>query len=209
MRIAHEIQIASRNSNASSVSSAPVRNARQRRGKEVMLMAIVRNARFVALLLGLLLCLSWPGRSQSPCDLNQDGAVNVVDVQWATNMALGLIGCTASLNGTGVCNIIVVQRVINAALGGTCLVDGGSVSHSATLNWTASTSGSVSGYNIYRSTTSGSSYTKVNASLISGLSYTDATVQAGQTYYYVATSVDGSNNESGYSNEAAAVVPSP
>ncbi len=32
-------------------------------------------------------------------------------------------------------------------------------------------------------------------------SYTDNTVAAGQTYYYVATAVDGSGNESGYSNQ--------
>lgn len=172
-------------------------------------MTIVRRARILAMLFGLLVCLPRLGWSQSACDLNQDGSVNVVDVQWATNMALGLIGCTANVNGAGVCNVIVVQRVINTALGGTCLVDGAGISHSAALSWTASTSQGVSGYNIYRSTTSGGSYTKVNSQLVSVTTYTDTTVQAGQTYYYVATTVDGSNNESGYSNEATAVIPSP
>ena len=169
---------------------------------------MVRRTRLFAVLFGLLLSLPRLGWSQTACDLNQDGSVNIVDVQWATNMALGLIGCTANLNGAGVCNIIVVQRVINAALGGTCLVDGGSVSHSATLNWTASTSSGVTGYNIYRGTTSGGPYTKVNAIPTSGPTYTDTTVQAGQTYYYVATAVD-SSNESSYSNEAIAVIPTP
>jgi len=74
------------------------------------------------------------------------------------------------------------------------------------LSWTASTS-TVSGYNIYRSTTSGGSYVKVNGSLVSGLSYNDTTVQSGTTYYYVATAVDTSGDESVDSNQATAVIP--
>jgi fibronectin type 3 domain-containing protein len=35
------------------------------------------------------------------------------------------------------------------------------------------------------------------------------TVQAGKTYYYVATAVDLNNNESAYSTEVSAVVASP
>src|ERR1019366_10496562 len=77
------------------------------------------------------------------------------------------------------------------------------VSHSVTLNWTASTS-AVSGYNVYRSTVSGGPYTKVNSTLVTTTQYTDSTVQAGQTYYYVVTSVDSSNVESTYSNEVSA-----
>ncbi len=82
------------------------------------------------------------------------------------------------------------------------------VPHSATLTWTASTS-TVSGYNVYRSTVSGSSYTKVNPSLVTTTTYTDSTVQAGVTYYYVATSVDSSGNESAYSTQVSATIPTP
>jgi len=81
------------------------------------------------------------------------------------------------------------------------------VQHSATLNWDASTS-TVSGYNVYRGTVSGGSYTKLNSSLVAGLNYTDSTVQSGTTYYYVTTAVDSSGDESVYSNQAAAVIPS-
>jgi fibronectin type 3 domain-containing protein len=80
------------------------------------------------------------------------------------------------------------------------------VNHSVALNWGASSS-SIAGYNIYRSLVSGSSYAKVNSSLVGGVSFTDSNVQAGQTYYYVATSVDASGNESVYSNEVPAIVP--
>ena len=80
------------------------------------------------------------------------------------------------------------------------------VQHSVALTWDASTS-TVTGYNVYRSTVSGSSYTKINSLLVAALNYTDSTVQNGTTYYYVTTAVDSNGNESVYSNEASAVVP--
>jgi hypothetical protein len=80
------------------------------------------------------------------------------------------------------------------------------VQHSVALTWNGSTS-AVSGYNVYRSTVSGSSYVKVNTSLDSGLGFTDTTVQSSTTYYYVTTAVDASNNESAFSNEVPAVIP--
>jgi hypothetical protein len=80
------------------------------------------------------------------------------------------------------------------------------VPHTVGLSWTASTS-TVSGYNVYRSTTSGSGYTKVNNGLVASVNYTDSTVANATTYYYVTTAVDGSGNESSYSNEASAVIP--
>jgi fibronectin type 3 domain-containing protein len=82
-------------------------------------------------------------------------------------------------------------------------------SRSVGLSWTASTSMNVSGYNAYRGTQSGGPYTKLNSSLVTRTAYTDTTVQAGQTYFYVATAVDSNNNESAYSNQAQTSVPSP
>ena len=52
-------------------------------------------------------------------------------------------------------------------------------------------------------------YTKLTSSLVAGTTFTDLGVQAGQTYYYVTTAVDYSNNESTYSNQAKAVIPTP
>jgi Transmembrane protein 131-like N-terminal len=80
------------------------------------------------------------------------------------------------------------------------------VQHSVALTWIASTS-IVSGYNVYRSTVTGTGYTKLNSSLVSGLAYTDSNVQNGTTYFYVTTAVDSGGNESTYSNEAQAVIP--
>jgi fibronectin type 3 domain-containing protein len=65
----------------------------------------------------------------------------------------------------------------------------------------------VAGYNLYRSTVSGSGYVKINSTLITKMSAIDATVQNGKTYFYVATAVDANGNESPFSNEASAVIP--
>jgi len=78
--------------------------------------------------------------------------------------------------------------------------------HSVALSWIASTS-TVAGYNVYRSTASGSQYAKVNSSLVGGLAYTDTTVLGGTLYYYVTTAVDASGNESAQSNEVSANIP--
>jgi hypothetical protein len=74
------------------------------------------------------------------------------------------------------------------------------------LSWTASTS-SVSGYNVFRSTTSGGSYSQLNGSLVNGTQFTDSTAMGGQTYYYVVTAVNSSNVQSPDSNQASAVTP--
>jgi len=79
------------------------------------------------------------------------------------------------------------------------------IQHSVDLTWDASAN--AVGYNVYRGTVSGGPYTMINSSLNSTTAYTDSTVVSGQTYYYVATAVDGSSNESGYSNQAQAVIP--
>jgi hypothetical protein len=81
-------------------------------------------------------------------------------------------------------------------------------SHSATLNWVASTS-TVAGYNVYRSDVSGGAYAKLNTQLITSTQYPDSTVLAGQNYFYVVTSADSSGVESVFSNEASAVIPTP
>jgi hypothetical protein len=160
---------------------------------------------FLAVLtLGLFSASAW---AQNACDLNLNGAVDVVDVQLSVNMRLGVLPCTALVYGA-VCNDIVVQRLVSAALGGTC-VTGTGITHRVLLSWTASTSANVTGYNIYRGTTSGGAYTKVNSAPVVGVSYTDTTVQSGETYYYVTTAIDNNDNESVYSNQTQAAIPIP
>jgi hypothetical protein len=69
----------------------------------------------------------------------------------------------------------------------------------AMLAWT----GNGVYYNIYRSLTSGGGYGKI-ASLVTGSTYTDSTVQNGQPYYYVLTSLNILGEESGFSTEMVA-----
>ncbi len=81
--------------------------------------------------------------------------------------------------------------------------------HSVDLSWTASQSPGVVGYNIYRGSVAGGPYSKVNSTLDANTTYTDNTVTAGQTYFYIAKAVDGNDVESGPSNEVQAVIPTP
>ena len=89
----------------------------------------------------------------------------------------------------------------------TANVPGNGVPPSVSLSWNASTSPNLTGYNIYRSTTSGGPYSKLNSSAVPSTAYNDAAVQSGLTYYYVSTAVNTSGEESIYSNQATAVVP--
>ncbi|MGA8150075.1 MAG: choice-of-anchor D domain-containing protein [Terriglobales bacterium] len=80
--------------------------------------------------------------------------------------------------------------------------------HSVLLSWTASGSPNISGYNIYRGLAAGGPFSQINTSLIGGTTYTDNSVVDGQTYYYEATAVDSSSQESAKSTPAAqAVIP--
>ncbi|MFZ0955739.1 MAG: choice-of-anchor D domain-containing protein [Candidatus Sulfotelmatobacter sp.] len=74
------------------------------------------------------------------------------------------------------------------------------------LSWSPSTS-EVTGYNVYRGAASTGPFSKINPSLNSSTAYTDSTVTANQTYYYVTTAVNSSNEESAPSTPAQAIIP--
>ena len=80
--------------------------------------------------------------------------------------------------------------------------------HTVALSWNGSGSG-VAGYNVYRGAAHGGPYTQINSGLDASTTYTDDSVQSGQTYYYVTTAVNESGAESSYSNEAQGVIPTP
>jgi fibronectin type 3 domain-containing protein len=66
--------------------------------------------------------------------------------------------------------------------------------YSVNLYWNASDD--VVGYNVYRSLSANGKYFRINPSLDPNTAYTDATVASGRTYYYEATSVNASGQES-------------
>lgn len=84
-----------------------------------------------------------------------------------------------------------------------------STPHAVTLTWDPSTSSSVAGYRVYRGNASGGPYFGLSSSLDSSTSFVDSSVVSGGKYFYVATAVDTSGNESAFSNEASATVPNP
>jgi hypothetical protein len=77
-----------------------------------------------------------------------------------------------------------------------------------TVNLSWNSASGVVGYNVYRSTSAGGTYAKINSSVDPNPAYTDSSVNSGQTYYYAATSVNSAGQESGKSNPPVqAVVP--
>jgi hypothetical protein len=105
------------------------------------------------------------------------------------SFAVKVIGC-----GGGISQVsykVVIQAAAN---------------HVVDLSWQASMSGNVIGYNVYRSP-DGSTWKKINVSLIASTLYSDSSVANGSTYYYAATAVDASGHESSKTPAVKAVVP--
>ena len=70
------------------------------------------------------------------------------------------------------------------------------------LDWDDHTDGDLAGYNIYRSTNSGSFLGSIAGA--GNSDYADRDVENGTTYYYVVTAVDTNDNESARSSEVSA-----
>ena len=85
---------------------------------------------------------------------------------------------------------------------------GTAVAHEVDLSWDtpASSPDPVAGYNIYRSTGSGS-FVLINSSPTSAIVYVDSTVASGATYSYEVKSVDSTGVESVASNQITVTIP--
>jgi fibronectin type 3 domain-containing protein len=80
--------------------------------------------------------------------------------------------------------------------------------HSVTLTWAASTT-PVVGYNVYRAAPPTGPYSKLNSEPIMTTYYADTSVEAGHTYAYHVTAVNGKKRESPATTDVTATVPSP
>ncbi len=78
--------------------------------------------------------------------------------------------------------------------------------HSVILTW-HSPAGAVVGYNVYRKTAAKGPYTKITGSLEPNITFTDASVVSGQTYFYIATAVYEDGKESKTSNQVQVTIP--
>jgi len=116
---------------------------------------------------------------------------------------------TPAAGGSAVGTLTLVSDATNSpttiSLAGTGVTGG---SHSTDLSWNPDAD-PVIGYNIYRGQTKGGPYGQINSALVASTNYTDGTVAAGSTYFYVVTAVDANDVESTYSNEVTVVIPSP
>jgi phosphohistidine swiveling domain-containing protein len=78
-------------------------------------------------------------------------------------------------------------------------------SYSVSLAWTGDAT--AVGYNVLRGKAAAGPFQQINTALDSTTDYTDSTVAAGATYYYVTTAVNAQGEQSGYSNVTEAVIP--
>ncbi|ADQ45037.1 glycoside hydrolase family 16 [Caldicellulosiruptor kronotskyensis 2002] len=108
----------------------------------------------------------------------------------------GILAATSSTVGKNEKFIIVTPQAAGAP-GNLTITK--TLYNSVSLSWTAPLASVITGYNVYRSTTSGGPYTKVNDTLLTSHSYTDTKVSAGTTYYYVVAAVNARGEA--YSNE--------
>jgi Abnormal spindle-like microcephaly-assoc'd, ASPM-SPD-2-Hydin len=129
-----------------------------------------------------------------PITLNpgQSSTINVQFDPTATGAATGqlVIGSSALANGSAM-----------VALSGT------GVAYEVQLNWSAPSTGTVTGYNVYRAEGGSSTYDLLNTSVDQQTSYKDPTVQSGGVYDYVVKSVDSAGAQSGASNTTTVTVP--
>ncbi|GEM_PF-1434332 len=150
-------------------------------------------------LLALLAGAVWP--QTNSCDINNDGSVNVIDVQLIVNQEINAAGfsCTANVGGVLGCSDSARQVVVKAALS-----QGGAGCHFVYVTWSPSPSPGVIGYNIYRGTARGQeSSTPLNMNgPVAGTSFADTTAVTGTTYYYIVKATDGTS-ESGPSAETS------
>ncbi len=79
--------------------------------------------------------------------------------------------------------------------------------HQVDLAWNAPSTGSISGYNVYRAASGSTSYARLNSSVDPQTAYTDTTVQSGASYVYTVKSVDSSGVESTPSNTTTVTIP--
>jgi Abnormal spindle-like microcephaly-assoc'd, ASPM-SPD-2-Hydin/Transmembrane protein 131-like N-terminal len=124
------------------------------------------------------------------------GQTAVISVEFAPTAAGSVVGAvTITSNAT--------DGTVSVPVTGT----GVAATHAVDLQWQASSSSGVVGYDVYRSTVSGGSYGKLTSSPVAGTSYSDTSVSSGVEYFYVVTAVNSNGTESTFSNQVATTIP--
>ena len=143
--------------------------------------------------------------------------VNVTGTGFTLNGSAPLVtlsaGQTASFGvtfaptvaGSATGSASVVSTAANSPLS-ISLSGSGAQPHFVSLAWSETSSGVV-GYNVYSGTQPSGPTTKLTSTPVGTTTYTDNTVQSGQTYYYWVTALDASGDESAYSSDVVATIP--
>jgi hypothetical protein len=77
------------------------------------------------------------------------------------------------------------------------------------LTWSASAASDLAGYSVYRASSPTGTYTKLNAALVTGTTFSDTTAPQGVAASYQVTATDAAGNESVRSATATATRPAP
>ncbi|MBI1891188.1 MAG: fibronectin type III domain-containing protein [Burkholderiales bacterium] len=113
------------------------------------------------------------------------------------------------VEGTASTEVSATTSTASAPAAPTSLAEGsGKTSTSIPLTWTASSGPDLAGNNVYRGSTSGGPYSKLNTELVGGTTYTDSGLIASTTYYYVVRAVNTTGLESSNSNELSSTTSS-
>ena len=162
--------------------------------------------------------------TQSLTVTNSGGSAATVSAATVTGAGFSLVGAkfplTLNAGQNATLNVQFDPTTAGAASGALTIstassntvpklsLSGTGVTHQVDLNWSAPSTSKdpVAGYNIYRSTGS-SSYQRLNSGVNRLTAYQDGSVQAGVTYDYYVTSVDGAGAESTPSNKTTVSVP--
>src|SRR5579872_6440733 len=114
------------------------------------------------------------------------------------------VAFTPKSSGSQAGNLTFVSNASNSQAVDSASGTGTVPAYSVNLWWNSSPN--VVGYNVYRSTSANGTFSKINATLDSNPAYTDGTVASGTTYYYAATAVNSTGEESARSTPPVQAV---
>jgi hypothetical protein len=115
------------------------------------------------------------------------------------------VAFTPKSSGTSSGSLTFTSNASSAQTAESLTGSGTEPQYNVNLYWNASTN--VSGYNVYRSASSNGTFAKINSSLDPTTAFTDSSVVSGTTYYYQATAVNSSGQESVPSSPVVASIP--
>lgn len=129
-----------------------------------------------------------------------------VTVRPSTTTTSLILGGTPTTAGTDAFVIRVTDCHGGVSQGSYKVTIQSAANHVVDLSWKASTSAHLAGYNLYRGP-NGTTWEKINESLIASTLYDDSAVANGSTYYYATTAVNVEGEESAKSAAVKAVIP--